>query len=86
MVQDSRLEAHMSISAILLLTAIGGWGAFAYATYSAQGQERAFRDDMAQLTAERDALRTELSQIRVDAERKQQALERAQTQLTRART
>ncbi len=86
MMEDGRLAAHMGISAILLLAAIGGWGAFAYATYSARHQERAFRDRMAQVIAERDALRTEASQFRADAERTRQALERSQAELAKART
>ncbi len=86
MMEDGRLAAHMGISAILLLAAIGGWGAFAYATYSARHQERAYRDSMAQVIAERDALRTEASQFRADAERTRQALERSQAELVKART
>ncbi len=83
---DSRIGAHMGISAILLLAAIGGWGAFAYATYSARQQERTFRDIMAQTIGERDALRTEANQFRADAERTRQALERSQAELVKART
>ena len=83
---ESRIGAHMGISAILLLAAISGWGAFAYATYSARQQERTFRDIMAQAIGERDALRTEANRFRADAERTRQALERSQAELVKART
>lgn len=76
-----RLAAHMGISLILLLAAVGGWGAFGYGVYSARQQERAFRDEIALVQAERGKLAADLDRMRQEAERSRQALERAQAEL-----
>src|SRR3712207_8222207 len=81
---SERLAAHMGISAILLLVALGGWGAFGYGVLSSRQQERVFRDQLTAALSERDRLAADLNQVRgelalvrTDLEQTRQAMERA---------
>lgn len=85
---SERLAAHMGISAILLLAAIGGWAAFGYGVLASRQQERMFRDQLTAALSERDRLSADLNQIRgelalvrTDLEQNRQALERALSDL-----
>jgi hypothetical protein len=79
---SERLAAHMGISAILLLAAIGGWAAFGFGVLSSRQQERVFRDQLTVALSERDRLSADLNQIRgelalvrADLEQNRQALD-----------
>ena len=84
MMGSERLGAHMDVSILLLLTAVGGWGAFAYAASQARQQERSFREQICSASTDRDALNTALRQARSDAELNRQELERARRDLAAA--
>jgi uncharacterized coiled-coil protein SlyX len=77
-----------SLLAVLLLAAVGGWGAFAYSMVSAQQQERQSqetRTELSRVIADRDKLNVELTQMRAEAERYRLTLERAQADLVTTR-
>ena len=84
MMGSERLGAHMGISILLLLAAVGGWGAFAYSAAQARQQERSFREQISSASTDRDALSTALRQVRSEAEQSRQELERARRDLAAA--
>jgi chromosome segregation ATPase len=71
--------------AALVLAAVSGWGVSAYAVFSARQQERAYLDQISRVTAERDKGNADLNQMRAEAERNRQTLERAQADLVSVR-
>ena len=81
---SERLGAHMGISILLLLAAVGGWGAFAYSGAQARQQERSFREQINSASTDRDALNTALRQARAEAEQNRQELERTRRGLAAA--
>ena len=83
MIEDARAASYMGLSFILVLLAIGGWGAFSYSLYAAKQESRFLRTEVGRLTAEREKLTSDLNQIRGEFERTRQALERTRTELER---
>jgi hypothetical protein len=70
---------------MMLLAAVGGWSAFAYAMISGDQRQRSYRDDLSRVTMDRDKLNSDLNGLREEAERSRQALERTQADLVSAR-
>ena len=83
--EDGRLGLHMSISATFFLAAVVGWGAFAYVALSSRQQERALREEMARVVAEREQLSSEMSRTRSESDRIRQVLEQVQADYAKAR-
>ena len=82
----SARQPSKTLMAALVLAAVSGWGVSAYAVFSARQQERAYLDQISRVTAERDKGNADLNQMRAEAERNRQTLERAQADLVSVRS
>jgi uncharacterized protein HemX len=80
-VGNGRLAAHMGVSLILFLAAVGGWGAYAYNVSSDRRQERALREQVTRSAKENERVNADLRQLQIEADRNRQALDQARRDL-----
>ena len=92
MMLEGRSASYLGLSAILLLLALGGWGAFAYILYAGRQEVQFLRQEVGRLTTERQQFTSNLQQMaeeiarmREERDRSRQALERLQADLIEAR-
>lgn len=82
-VTEGKAASYLALSFILLVLALGGWGAFAYSLYAARHEARFLRTEVGRSIAERQTLTSALSQMRDELERSRQILRRTQADLER---